>query len=98
MKKGKRYTEAAKLVDRATTYDAAEAVSIVKKSASASLMRPSSAIFVLALMAVMQISRFVVQLYFLMEQVRLYVFWYLLRVLRLTRHRQQVQISLVARN
>ncbi|CCY59084.1 50S ribosomal protein L1 [Clostridium sp. CAG:632] len=35
MKKGKRYTEAAKLVDRATTYDAAEAVSIVKKSASA---------------------------------------------------------------
>ncbi len=35
MKKGKRYTEAAKLVDRAATYDAAEAVSIVKKSASA---------------------------------------------------------------
>ena len=35
MKKGKRYTEAAKLVDRATTYDATEAVSIVKKSASA---------------------------------------------------------------
>lgn len=35
MKKGKRYTEAAKLVDRANTYDVAEAVSIVKKSASA---------------------------------------------------------------
>ena len=35
MKKGKRYAEAAKLVDRATTYDVAEAVSIVKKSASA---------------------------------------------------------------
>ena len=35
MQKGKRYTEAAKLVDRAATYDAAEAVSIVKKSASA---------------------------------------------------------------
>lgn len=35
MKKGKRYTEAAKLVDRLNTYDVAEAVSIVKKSASA---------------------------------------------------------------
>ena len=35
MKKGKRYVEAAKLVDRATTYDVAEAVSLVKKSASA---------------------------------------------------------------
>lgn len=35
MKKGKRYTEAAKLVDRLNAYDVAEAVSIVKKSASA---------------------------------------------------------------
>lgn len=35
MKKGKRYAEAAKLVDRAATYDVADAVSIVKKSASA---------------------------------------------------------------
>jgi large subunit ribosomal protein L1 len=35
MKKGKRYAEAAKLVDRSATYDVADAVSIVKKSASA---------------------------------------------------------------
>ena len=35
MKKGKRYAEAAKMVDRTTTYDVSEAVSIVKKSASA---------------------------------------------------------------
>ncbi len=35
MKKGKRYAEAAKLVDRTTVYDVADAVSIVKKSASA---------------------------------------------------------------
>lgn len=35
MKKGKRYLEAAKQVDRNTVYDTAEAVSIVKKSASA---------------------------------------------------------------
>ncbi len=35
MKKGKRYVEAAKLVDKAATYDVDEAVSLVKKSASA---------------------------------------------------------------
>ena len=35
MKKGKSYVEAAKLVDKAATYDVAEAVSLVKKSASA---------------------------------------------------------------
>ena len=35
MKKGKRYIEAAKLVDRSTTYDLEEAVALVKKSASA---------------------------------------------------------------
>lgn len=35
MKKGKRYVEAAKLVDRTATYDVAEAVSLVKKAASA---------------------------------------------------------------
>ncbi|HIT61709.1 MAG TPA: 50S ribosomal protein L1, partial [Candidatus Fimousia stercorigallinarum] len=35
MKKGKRYAEAAKLVDRSTTYDVAEAIDLVKKSASA---------------------------------------------------------------
>ncbi len=35
MKKGKRYTEAAKLVEKTTLYDLDEAVSIVKKSASA---------------------------------------------------------------
>ena len=35
MKRGKKYVEAAKLVDRATFYDADEAVSLVKKSAVA---------------------------------------------------------------
>lgn len=35
MKKGKRYVEAAKLVDRTATYDVTEAVELVKKSASA---------------------------------------------------------------
>ena len=35
MKRGKRYVEAAKLVDRATLYDAADAIAIVKKAAVA---------------------------------------------------------------
>ena len=35
MKRGKKYVEAAKLVDRATLYDVNEAVSIVKKASSA---------------------------------------------------------------
>ena len=35
MKIGKKYTEAAKLVDRATQYDVAEAISLVKKTAVA---------------------------------------------------------------
>ena len=35
MKKGKRYVEATKLVDRSSLYDVEEAVSLVKKSASA---------------------------------------------------------------
>ena len=35
MKRGKKYTEAANLVDRATQYDVAEAISLVKKTAVA---------------------------------------------------------------
>ena len=35
MKLGKKYTEAAKLVDRATQYDPAEAIALVKKTATA---------------------------------------------------------------
>ena len=35
MKRGKKYTEAAKMIDRAAQYDVAEAVSLVKKTAGA---------------------------------------------------------------
>lgn len=35
MKHGKKYTEAAKLIDRSVQYDSAEAISLVKKSATA---------------------------------------------------------------
>ena len=35
MKRGKKYVESAKLIDRAVQYDAAEAISLVKKAAVA---------------------------------------------------------------
>lgn len=35
MKRGKKYVEAAKLIDRATLYDRDEAIALVKKSATA---------------------------------------------------------------
>ena len=35
MKRGKKYIEAAKSVDRATLYEVADAVSLVKKTANA---------------------------------------------------------------
>ena len=35
MKRGKKYVEAAKLIDRATLYDTAEAIALVKKAAVA---------------------------------------------------------------
>ena len=37
MKRGKKYTEAAKLVDRMVQYDVAEAISLVKKTAVSKL-------------------------------------------------------------
>ena len=35
MKRGKKYVEAAKLIDRTTLYDTAEAIALVKKAAVA---------------------------------------------------------------
>ena len=61
MKRGKKYVEAAKAVDRSTLYDTAEAISLVKKLQLQSLTRPSKFISVQAAMDVMQISRSVVQ-------------------------------------
>ena len=61
MKRGKKYVEAAKAVDRATLYDTAEAISLVKKSAVANLTKLSKLTSVQAAMDVMQTSRSVVQ-------------------------------------
>ena len=54
MKRGKKYVEAAKAVDRSTLYDTAETISLVKKLQLQSLTRPSRFISVQAAMDVMQ--------------------------------------------
>ena len=74
MKRGKKYTEAAKLVDRTKQYEVEEAVSLVKLTLD------------LVLMDVMQISRSVVPLYYHMVQVKRLEFLYLLRATRLMKH------------
>ena len=79
MKRGKRYTDAAKTIDRTNLYEAADAISLVKKNA---VSEPDA-------MDVMQISRSVVQLYCLMELVKQSVFLYLPRMQKLMRHWQQ---------
>ena len=62
MKRGKKYVEAAKAVDRATLYDTNEAISLVqKKLLLPNLTRLSKFISAQAAMDVMQISRSVVQ-------------------------------------
>ena len=43
MKRGKKYTEAAKLIDRGNLYDKEEAIALVKKSAVAKFDETSSA-------------------------------------------------------
>ena len=71
MKRGKKYLEAAKSIDRATLYDPAEAIGLAKKAAVANLMRLSKFTFVPDVTDVTQISRSVVQLYYHTELVKL---------------------------
>ena len=98
MKRGKKYVEAAKAIDRGTLYDVADAVSLVKKTAVAKFDETIELISEPDVTDVTQISRSVVPLYFLTEPVRKYVSWYLQRTPRLMRHRQQAQITLAARS
>ena len=63
MKRGKKYVEAAKLYDKTQQYDVAEAVGIVKKTSTAKFDETVEA-------HIMQISRFVVPLYYHTEQER----------------------------
>ena len=57
MKRGKKYVEAAKLIDRATLYDRDEAIALVKKSATAKFDETIEAHIRTDVTDVMQISR-----------------------------------------
>ena len=71
MKHGKKYTEAAKLVDRATFYEPNDAIALVKKTATLNSMRPSKFTSEPVVTDVTLSSRSVAQLYCLTELVRL---------------------------
>ena len=60
MKRGKKYQDAVKNFDKAAQYDVAEAISLVKKNATAQVV-----------MDVMQNSRSVARLYYHTEQEKL---------------------------
>lgn len=70
MKTGKRYTEAAKTVDRSVKYSEADAISLVKKNATAKFDETIELTSRQVVIPVMQISRFVVLSSFRPAQVR----------------------------
>lgn len=96
MKHGKKYGEAAKLVDRATQYDPAEAIGIVKKTATAKFDETVEVHIRTGATAVTLSSRSVVQLYCPTELVKPLRFWYSLRQLSSMRLRQQALTLLAA--
>ena len=98
MKHGKKYGEAAKLVDRATQYDPAEAIGLVKKTATAKFDETVEVHIRTGcdVMDVMLSSRSVVQLYCPTELVKPLRFWYSLRALSSMRLRQQALTLLAA--
>ena len=70
MKRGKKYLEAAKSIDRATLYDPAEAIGLAKKAAVAKFDETIE-VHIPDVTDVTQISRSVVQLYYHTELVKL---------------------------
>ncbi len=98
MKRGKKYVEAAKNIDRQTLYEAADAVSLVKKSAVAKFDETIEAHIRTGCdgrHAEQQIRGAVVLPHGTGKTVKVLVF---AKVLRLMKLKQLVQISLVARN
>ena len=93
MKRGKKYIEAAKQIERGNLYEKADAIALVKKSAVAKfdeIIRPTSEQDVTD---VTLISRSVELLFFRTEQVKLFVSLYLLKMQRLRKQKLQEQIS-----
>ena len=86
MKRGKKYIEAAKLIDRGTFYDAEEAVGLVKKAAVAKFDETVEAHIRLGVD-----GRHADQ----QVQVKLLKFLYSLKVTKLLKLKQLEQISLV---
>ena len=77
MKRGKRYVDGAKKVDRTVQYESADAIKLVKrKTLQQSLTRPSSFTSVQVVMDVTLSSRSVVLLYCRTEQVKQFVYLY----------------------
>ena len=83
MKRGKRYQEAAKLRDKTNLYDAPEAVAIVKKAASAKFDETIEAHFKMGLDGRHADQQIRGAEFYLMVQVKKYVFSYSLRVTKL---------------
>ncbi len=99
MKRGKKYVEAAKNIDRQTLYEAADAISLVKKNATAKFDETIEAHIRTGCdgrHAEQQIRGAVVLPHGTGKNSS--VFSISLRVLRLMRLRQQEQTSLVARS
>ena len=82
MKRGKKYIEAAKLIERGNLYEKEEAVALVKKAATASLTRQSRLTSEQVVTDVMQISRSAARLFFRTEQVKKFAFLYLQKTQR----------------
>ena len=70
MKHGKKYAEAAKLVDRSTLYDTADAIALVKKTATAKFDETVEFILRPVVTDVMRSSRSAVRSYCPTVQVR----------------------------
>ena len=70
MKRGKKYQDAVKNFDKAAQYDVAEAISLVKKNATAKFDETIE-LHIRTVMDVMQNSRSVVRLYYHTEQEKL---------------------------
>ena len=93
MKRGKKYVEAAKTIDRGTLYDVADAVSLVKKTATAKFDETIEAHIRTDVTDVTLTSRFVEQLFCHTELVKRFVFLYLRKMPKLKKLKQPEQIS-----
>ena len=96
MKHGKKYGEAAKLVDRATQYDPAEAIGLVKKTATAKFDETVEVHIRTGCDGRHAEQQIRGQLYCPTELVKPLRFWYSLRALSSMRLRQQALTLLAA--